>query len=75
MINKYSTTIPKVKIRDIIITNVNMIPIRFLVKSVVDGIPQIEVLPYFNNNVINTEYQDGATAPLRVNQEYSKINK
>jgi hypothetical protein len=66
----YSTTEPKVKKRDIIRLTVNMIPIDFYVAEIKDGIPQISVILYFNNNVINTEYQDCAVAPLRENQEY-----
>jgi hypothetical protein len=66
----YSTTEPKVKKRDIIRLTINIIPIYFNVEEIKDGIPQISVILYFNNNVMNTEYQDCAIAPLRENQEY-----
>lgn len=69
----YSTTKPKVKKRDIIRLTVNMIPIDFYVAEIKDGIPQISVILYFNNNVMNTEYQDCQVAPLRENQEYRII--
>jgi hypothetical protein len=68
---KESITKPTTKCRDILCLTVNIIPVFFLVKEIKDGIPQIEILPQFNENVIGTEYQNGAEAPLRENQEYS----
>lgn len=69
----YSTTEPKVKKRDIIRVTINMIPIDFYVAEIKDGIPQISVFLYFNNNVMNTEYQDCKVASLRENQKYRII--
>ena len=66
-----STIKAKVKQFDILCLTINITPVFFVVKQIKDGIPQIEILPQFNENVIGTEYQDGAIAPLRENQEYS----
>ena len=69
----YSTTEPKVKKRDIIRLTINMIPIIFYVAEIKDGIPQISAFLYFNNDVMNTEYQDCKVAPLRESKEYRII--
>lgn len=70
----YSITEPKVKKRQTIVIELGSIPLEFYVKDIVDGIPHIEIYPWFYNEVINTEYQDGAVAPLRKNQKYTIQN-
>ncbi len=50
-----------------------MIPIYFYIDEIKEGIPQISTFPYYMNNVINTEYQDGSIAPLREGCKYENI--